>query len=248
MRKILLFVVFLVVLVGSAIAFTPLGFILNQSGLGNTGAGWAKVDGTLAKGRISGLYLNNQPIGDVTLKLRPMSLLGLAPTYDVQWGGAGGRGTGVITLRRNALEAKELRIQQEISALESLAMPVRAIGGTIRLTDGSVKVTRAGCESGTGDVTSNTLSRAAEQYGTQFGPLAGNLSCEGGAFLLAMAGQSEANDTLELDGEATLLGAYKLLVEVTTADQQISFALGQMGFARQNGIWVYSREEQRSLR
>ena len=63
-----------------------------------------------------------------------------------------------------------------------------------------------------------------------------------------MAGQSEANDTLELDGEATVLGAYKLQVEVTTADQQISVALGQMGFARQNGIWVYSREEQRSLR
>lgn len=248
MRKILLFLVFIVVLLGSAIAFTPLGFILNQSGLSSTGAGWAKVDGTLAKGRISGLYFDSQPIGDVTLKLRPFSLLGLAPTYDVQWGGAGGRGTGVFTLRRNSLEAQELRLQQEISALESLAMPVRAIGGSVRLTDGAVKLSPSGCQEASGSVSSNTLSRAAEQYGKQFGPIAGTVSCDNGAFVIAMAGQSDANDTIKLDGQASLIGAYKIQVNVKTLDPQITFALGQIGFSRQGDDWTYSREEQGRLR
>ena len=64
MRRFLLLIIFIVVLIAGAFAMTPLGFVLTQSGARDLGVGWAKVDGTLLNGRISGLYVGTQPIGD----------------------------------------------------------------------------------------------------------------------------------------------------------------------------------------
>lgn len=239
MRKLLLLIVFIVVLIGSLLAFTPLGFVLNQSGIGSLGAGWAKADGTLMKGRISGFYVDTQPVGDVSLSLRPLSLLSFQPTYDVQWGGAGGRGTGVLTLSRSALVGKELRMQQELGAIEGLSAPVRAMGGSLRLRDGAFRVTQTGCESSSGTLSTNTLSTLAAQYGRQFGEISGPISCDEGAFVLDMGGTSNANERVEIKARAFMVGQGSFSTEVETQDTQIIIALTQIGFERENGRFVY---------
>lgn len=207
MRKFLLLLLFLAALIVAAVAFTPLGFVLSQSGLDRAGVGWAKVDGSVSNGRISGFYIQNQPVGDVKLKLRPMSLLSLSPTYDVQWGGAGGRGTGVVKLTRSTVDASELRAQQNISSIESLVPPVRAIGGSIRISDGAVKVTQSGCEFASGQISTDALTRVAEQYGKTVSVLEGPLSCDAGRFLLEMTGQSDAADKVLINAEPSKLAS-----------------------------------------
>jgi hypothetical protein len=244
MRKLFFLLLFIGSLIAAAIAFTPLGFVLSQSGLDKAGAGWAKVDGSISNGRISGLYIQNQPVGDVTLKLRPLSLLSLAPVYDVQWGGAGGRGTGIVRLSRAAIDASELRAQQDIGAIEALMAPVRAIGGSIRIADGTFKLTRAGCESASGRVTTDALARAAEQYGKSFNALEGSISCDAGRFLLAMSGQSDTSDTVQINAEAGLLTGSKADIRIATEDGQIIFVLNQLGFTRQDETWVYTYSTQ----
>lgn len=239
MRTLLFLILFIVVLIGGLVAFTPLGFVLGQSGAGALGIGWAKTDGTLLKGRISGFYAGTQPIGDVSLELRPLSLLSLQPSYDVQWGGAGGQGTGVLTLSRNAVEAKDLRMRQEIGALEGLEPAVRALGGTLDVEDGKFRVTRMGCESASGTVSTNALSALAAQYGRQFGDISGPVTCEQGAFLLAMVGQSDVGDRVEIDARAGLTGEGAFETRVQTQDAPIIIALSQIGFVRENGRFVY---------
>ncbi|MEO0608075.1 MAG: type II secretion system protein N [Pseudomonadota bacterium] len=239
MRKILFLIVFIVVLVMGLAASTPLGFVLGQSGIGALGVGWAKTDGTLMKGRISGLYAGTQPIGDVSLELRPLSLFTLRPSYDVQWGGAGGQGTGIFTISRSGLTAQDVRFRQEIGALENLEPAVRAMGGTLNVDDGAFRVTQMGCESAAGTVSTSALSTLAAQYGRQFGDISGPISCENGAFLLALAGQSDAGDAVEIDAEAALTGSGRFETRVQTQDAQIIIALTQIGFARENGQFVY---------
>ena len=247
MRRLLLLILFILVLLGSAIAFTPLGFVLNQSGIAGLGVGWAKADGTLLKGRVSGFYVGTQPIGDVALELRPLSLLTLQPTYDVQWGGAGGRGTAILTLSRQAMTGKEVRLQQEIGALEGLAPAVRAMGGSLRLNSGSFRITREGCESASGTLTTDTLSSLAAQYGRQFGNVSGPISCEQGAFVIQMTGESDSSDRVTIDANASLLGTGSFSTTVDTQDAQIIVALTQVGFVRENGQFVYRRASNRSL-
>ncbi|MEL6729320.1 MAG: type II secretion system protein N [Pseudomonadota bacterium] len=240
MRKLFLLLIFVLVLAGSLFAFTPLGFVLRQSGIsGATGVGWAKADGTLMNGRISGLYVGTQPLGDVSLSLRPASLLTLQPSYDIQWGGAGGRGTGVLTLSRSGFSGTDIRMQQEIGALEGLAPPVRAMGGSLRLNDGAFRLTQTGCESASGTLSSNTLSTLAAQYGRQFGDVSGPISCDAGAFVIDLEGSSEAGDRVVIDARALLNGQGEFATEVETQDTQIIIALQQVGFVRENGRFVY---------
>lgn len=239
MRKLLLLILFVAMLIVGVFAFTPLGFVLGQSGAGGLGVGWAKADGTLMKGRISGLYVGTQPIGDVSLELRPLSLFSLRPSYDIQWGGAGGQGTAVLTLSRSALSGDNVRMRQEISALEGLDPAVRAMGGNLDISDGAFRLTQTGCASASGQLSTNTLSSLAAQYGRQFGEISGPISCEDGAFVLAMEGSSEANDRVIIDARAALTGQGEFATRVQTQDAQIIIALTQIGFARENGEFVY---------
>ena len=247
MRRLFLLVLFVLVLFGGVIAFTPLGFILGQSGAGGLGVGWAKADGTLLKGRISGLYAGTQPIGDVTLELRPLSLLTLRPSYDIQWGGAGGQGTAVLTLSRRALIGEDVRMRQEIGALEGLDPAVRAMGGSLDVSNGAFRLTQSGCESASGQMSTNTLTTLAAQYGRQFGEIAGPISCENGAFVLAMEGSSPSNDRVMIDARASLAGQGEFATRVQTQDAQIIIALTQIGFARENGEFVYRQSRQVGL-
>lgn len=247
MRKLLMLVLFILILIVGLFAFTPLGFILNQSGAGNMGVGWAKVDGTLMKGRISGFYAGTQPIGDVSLKLRPMSLLTMSPSYDVQWGGAGGQGTAMLTLSRSALSADDIRMRLEIGALEGLEPAVRAMGGTLDIEGGAFQLTRTGCETASGSMSTNALSTLAAQYGRQFGEIVGPISCESGAFVIAMAGESDVGDQVNIDASANILGGGDFATRVQTQDTQIILALTQIGFVRENGAFVYRQSRTAGL-
>lgn len=241
MRRLLLLILFVIMLIGALFAFTPLGFILGQSGASSLGVGWAKADGTLLNGRISGLYVGTQPIGDVSLELRPASLLTLRPSYDIQWGGAGGQGTAILTLSRSAISADDIRMRQEIGALEGLDPAVRAMGGSLDVSDAAFRLTQTGCESASGRLSTNTLSTLAAQYGRQFGEVAGPISCEEGAFILAMEGTSDAEDRVVIDARAALTGQGAFSTRVQTQDAQIIIALTQIGFERVNGEFVYSQ-------
>jgi general secretion pathway protein N len=245
MRRLFLLFLFIIVLAGGLIAYMPLGFVLNQSGIGSFNIGWAKADGTLLNGRISGLYAGSQPIGDVDLTLRPLSLLSLTPSYDVQWGGAAGQGTAIMSFSSSALMADEVYMRQEIAGLEGLAPAVRAMGGSLDVENGAFRLTQTGCEQASGQLSTNTLSTLAAQYGRQFGQVAGPISCDAGAFVLAMAGESEANDRVMIDARAALTGQGEFATRIQTQDAQIIIALTQIGFQRENGEFVY--RQSRSL-
>ena len=247
MSQILLLLMFVIICVGATIAFTPIGYVLGQSGIGAAGVGWAKADGTLTKGRISGLFIGVQPLGDVNLTLRPMSLLTLQPSYDVQWGGAAGRGTGILTFTRSSLRGTDIRMQQEIGAIEGLSPPVRAMGGSLRIANGSFTLTETGCEEASGTLSTDTLSTLAAQYGRQFGQISGPIDCDAGAFLINMEGESNAGDRVEIDARASLTGQGDFTARINTRDTQIIIALTQIGFVRENGQFVYRQSRSAAL-
>ncbi|MEM7493248.1 MAG: type II secretion system protein N [Pseudomonadota bacterium] len=228
----------LVVLVGATL-LTPLGFVLKQSGVDRSGAGWASAEGSIVQGRINGLYVGTQPIGDVRMTLRPLSLLSGKATYDVTWSGPGGRGSGLLSASRNALELSDVRAQQRVQAIEGLAPAVRAVGGEVRLRDGAAKVTRAGCERASGDISTDTLSLAAKQYGKQFGELSGPISCLEGAFVVNLDGTGPDGDRVTVAASATPLGQTSFAATVTTSDSEISFLLPRLGFERRGDDWQY---------
>lgn len=242
MKTLLLTIVFILALAVSVVVFTPLDFVLSRVGLGSAGIGWAQAEGTLRKGRVDGLFLPSQFVGDISLELRPLSVFSGGLAYDVQWGGASGRGTGILELRPNGVKGRDLKAQLQISAIEGLAPIIRAAGGDVRLQDGSFELTRTGCQAAGGRLTSDVLTRAAQAYGREFGPVEGGLSCDNGSFMLDAEGQSRNGDELELDARASLVGQAEVEVRVQTDDPELPLVLSSAEFQLRNGIWTYRYE------
>lgn len=241
LRSFFLVIILIVATLAGIVYFMPLGYIMGQSGLGALGAGWAQVDGTIRQGRIDGLHVQGQPIGDVTLSLKPLSLLSLTPTYQIQWGGAGGRGNGTAKLSSKQLELTDIRMEQTVASIEGLSPALRAVGGSIRVSDGDITLSRLGCEDASGQISSDVLTRAAQQYGRQFGTIEGQMSCDAYDFLVDLQGQSDAGDVLDLTSRSGFDGRSELTVEMVTQDSELSLALAGLGFSLSNGTWSYNR-------
>ncbi len=242
MRTLFLLIVLVVSVIIALIWTVPLEVALRQAGVGGAGVGWANVEGTIRKGRINGLFTPGQAIGDISMELRPLSLLTLSPVYDVQWGGAGGRGSGTAKISGTKLILSDIRMVQQVSAIEGLAMPVRAVGGTLELRGGSATLTQEGCSAASGQLTTDVLSRAAQQYGREFGSLAGPLSCQDGAFQVELEGQSQAGDRVDLDTQASLDGRADFTASVVTQDPELMLVLKEVGFTFTDGAWAYRYE------
>lgn len=239
MIRFLLILVAILALAWAGISQIPTGFVLRKLPLNDMGVQWTQSEGTIWDGRIMGVYLNGQPVGDIDVALKPMSLLSFRPAMDVQWGGAGGRGAGQIMLDGETVSATDLRLEQQVAALESLTNELRAIGGVFRLNHGAVQIENGVCLSAAGDVQTDTLARAAQQFGRTFSDLAGTISCENGAFNIVMNGTGGEGDTVAIDADATLTGQSNIDVIVNTADRDIETFLANAGFSREDGVWTY---------
>ncbi len=225
----------------AAVSQVPTGFVLRKLPLNAMGVQWTQSEGTIWDGRIMGVYLNGQPVGDIDIALQPLSLVSMRPVLNVQWGGAGGRGAGQVMLDGDAISATDLRLEQQVSALESLTNELRAIGGVFRLNHGAVRIENGVCLSAVGDVQTDTLARAAQQFGRTFTDLTGSISCTDGAFNIVMDGNSPDGDTIAIDANATLTGRSNIDVVVSTADRDIETLLANAGFSRNDGVWTYQR-------
>ncbi|MEQ8559725.1 MAG: type II secretion system protein N [Henriciella sp.] len=241
--RFLIILVAIVALAWFAAAQIPLGYALRKAPLNDMGVQWTQSEGTVWDGRIMGVYLNGQPVGDVDVALKPMSLVMFKPSLDVQWGGAGGRGAGTVTLLGgDAVRASDVRLQQNVSALESLSTDLRSVGGTFRLSGGDVRIDGDACTQASGALQTDTLSIAAQQFGREFSDVTGALGCENGAFDLTMTGQGPAGDTIAIDANATLQGEATINVVIDTQDRDIQMFLANAGFSREDGTWTYRRD------
>ncbi|MEM1391676.1 MAG: type II secretion system protein N [Pseudomonadota bacterium] len=238
-RGILFLILFCIVVLIGGLFMTPLGYVLKQTGADRAGAGWASVEGNVFRGRINGLYVGTQPIGDVRMSLRPLSLLSGKATYDVTWSGVGGRGSGTLAASTNAIEFRDVRAQQMVQAIEGLAPAVRAVGGEVRLRDGEGRVTRAGCERASGFISTDALALAATQYGKRFGDLGGPISCLEGSIVVNLDGTGPDGDRVTIAASATPLGETSFAATVTTQDSDLGFLLPRLGFERRGNDWQY---------
>lgn len=227
-------------MIGIAVTTVPLGFVLGQLRLGGVGVGWAHTEGTLYRGRVNGVFTQQQVVGDIGLTLKPMSLLSGGLGYDIDMGGAGLRGTAGVTLRPGQLQLKDLRARQSIAAMEGLAAPIRAMGGEVRIGDADAVFDKKGCKEVSGTVTSDALTRAAGQYGKVFGPVSGPLSCEDGLIVADLASDSPDGDVVRIFGRFGIGGQGDVRVEVETSDPAMAAFLSQANFSFQDDVWTYA--------
>ena len=242
MKRVVLGLLFVGAFLVTVISTLPMGFVLKQAGLERFGMVWAAAEGSLWKGRVSGVFVQGQAVGDITLKLRPASLFAGAPVYDVQWGGAAGRGSARVSLSRGAIMAEDARAQIQVAAFERLSPSIRAAGGTVRVSNGQVRISPEGCESGDGRISSDVITRMAQQYGRQFGPIDGRFSCQAREMRVQLTSESNTGEHVEIDARAGLKTGASVSALVNSEDRELTLALTQLGFEARDGGLRYEKE------
>lgn len=232
----------LIVAAVAAVASVPLTIITDRAAARVPGLGWTQVQGTIWSGRISGLHVGAQAIGDTELNLRPISLIAGELSYDVRISGDALRGRGKVFATPSALGLRELDLLAEASGLVSLNDAVRAAGGSAQLRGGELLMEGLACRSGAGRIDTDTLVALGASYGESLPRLSGDLSCGDGMILLGLSGATDDSISVDIDGRFGLVEPSRLVASVEGASGEVALALDQLGFSRQEGRLVYIHE------
>ena len=232
-----------IVAIVSAVRSTPLEYAMTQAGLPNLIVSWSSAQGTITKGRLNTVLLGPQLIGDILVQQRFINPFNQSITYEVQWGSAGGRGTGKVAASSDRLKVQDLRVQQNVVAMPGLIPAIRELGGSIRILNGAFEVDRSGCLFAEGVITTDLLSRLGNQYGRSFTELRGPVSCAGGRVLIELKANSNEGDNIDISGSIGVSGTGEFNISVETVDPELRLVLQEYGFKNTDGnVWRYRHQ------
>ncbi|MEL7480867.1 MAG: type II secretion system protein N [Pseudomonadota bacterium] len=244
MKRLLLFLLFVVVFFGAMILTTPLSFVLEQSGARSTGLRWDGVSGTVFNGQVSGVSFGRQPIGNVSVSIRPSDMLKGRVAYHARWSGLPSVGEATLAVGRNSVAVSDLNTTVAVEHLVGLADDVRRAGGNASISSASVTFNGRACASASGAVSTDTVSRALATYGVTGGLLSGTLSCDGPMLSLPVSGSVDTGDRIEAEMRFGFTEPSSVEARVETSSPDIGNLLAFQGFEPRDGAYVYRQEAQ----
>lgn len=241
MMRFLLLILLLAGFVIGIVAFAPLSFILKTAGAEARGVSWTSVEGTLAGGKITGLKVGQDVLGDASLKLNPASLLGLGAEYDFDWSGPAGKGTGKAGVYASGTtELHDFNIELDFSALDGVATWIRQSGGKARLTGDTIRFKNGACVTAIGQTWSDALGKNALVLGPGWPDMAGTLSCDGDMLLIPFHAASPTGTQFDAAARVAIGGRSNLEARVSGAiPQQFQYGLPIAGFVPDGNTYIY---------
>jgi len=242
MRTGFLFVaLFVITLIGGLVAFAPLSFALRQSGIADRGVSWQQARGSVWHGQVTGLSWRGTPLGAVNLDSNVLRFVTGGPSHDVSWSGPFGQGRGRIKASGSSVVAEEVSLNIPLTEQIGADPVIAQLGSSLRLSNGSVKLSGDRCEAAAGSVTSDVARLAAASFGRDWPVLSGPLTCTDTRLTAQLSG--DAGDGTRIVLKAVAQDGFEL--ELTNFDDELRAALLAAGFTDRNGALVYTRSMNR---
>ncbi|MEZ5893095.1 MAG: type II secretion system protein N [Parvularculaceae bacterium] len=200
----------------------------------------SSIDGTIWNGVARGLSVNAAPLGDVSYRLSPLSLLTLSPKVSFDARGGAVIGQGVASVRPGGGFTLS-RVKADI-ALDAVA-PKGLFGeparGVARIDIARLDFSPArGCKSAEGTLWTNVLDAPSLRFGMPALPLSGTLACDGDDLRVALSGENpSAGADISLRIDRTF--AYELAATVKLSKDDMASAFRMFGFEDANGALTY---------
>jgi len=237
MRNILLILVFAGVFLGALAANAPMSFVLKRSGIVQQGVSWQQARGTAWNGQVTGLAVRGEPVGAVQVDFSLVRLVQGQPGHFVRWSGPSGQGSALAALSASSVRIRQGRAAVTLDATRiSSLFPAQDV--SVRLTGVSIDAGFDGCQSASGDVKTDALSRISAVYGANWPELDGALSCENGDLVISVEGR--AADGTRIAAKSSLQGNGRL--ELWDVPENQTNALLLAGFTNEAGRFVYMQQ------
>ena len=221
-----------IVAAGAAI---PLSFVMKRSGLSVDNVSWQQARGTIWNGQVTGLEVEGQPAGAVSLSFRPQDILQGRLSHDLIWSGPAGRGTAQVGLSAAGMNIRGGRAEVSIdTSLVSSRLPKHE--ATLRITEADMSFEGTDCTVGEGNVSTQGLSGLTAGYGMHWPELSGTIRCEAGEVLVDLSGKADDGATVKVT--ASLRGGGQM--ELSDVPDSHVEALLLAGFTNQSGKYVFT--------
>ena len=225
--------------VAYGLAFAPVMLITERSF--KAPLTYGSATGTIWRGEIEGLSLGAQPIGDVTYRLKPWSLLALNISGAVEIDGAA-QGAGQVSLGfGQSVRLRDVQLSAPHRMLVGLAPDIRNAPGGIEIALDHAHFRGGRCQSIQGRARTAALEAVGARWGWLGPALEGPLSCEAGLMIADLSGVSGEGEAVSVRLTLDEAGAARLRAEVRQASGSLTLALRQLGFVNEAGVLVHER-------
>lgn len=242
MRGLVLVVVFAVSFVGFLAARAPLQPLVAAAPLAQNAITYERAYGTIWDGGVNGLRTQGQPVGDVTVQLRPLGLIRGEARADVRISGdvVNGRGQVSADLSRT-VRIEDARVRVDLSQWGALHPRLRSPGASVfAQIDHLVAPVDRPCATAQGRLQSDALVDFRTDIEWSGPPLEGDIQCQDGALNLTLAGAqpgASINALAQIDADF----AHTVRVELRTDDDQVGIFARSFGFEEAQGVYTYTR-------
>ena len=227
------------VFAATLVAQAPASIIPALINVEERGVGFTSVDGTLWRGRIENLTYRNAPIGDVSYRLSPLSLLFLSPRLEATSTGGAVRGKASVRVglgRR--LEIEDTALDIDLGPFAERGIMGRPVEGVAQITVAKIAVSAAGCRAADARLWTDVLDEPVQRFrGADF-PMTGNVRCDGDDLIASMAGRN-ADGLAQMTLRVRPNFSYELTARAEVAEEELASALRFFGFEDENGALVY---------
>lgn len=224
---------FVATLIGAA----PASFVGEAARAG--GASYARATGTIWNGVIVGVVAQGAPLGDISYRLRPLSLTTgtLAADIELRGGVATGRGRVAAGLSGYALRDGDFSI--DLGRIGGYGFMGAPLEGRARARVEALAYDGKGCRQARAAVWTNALDAPARRYNGEGFDLEGAARCDGADLVVDLAGSgAEGGASLALRLRPGL--TYTVEASARPARAELENALMLMGFERENGMLIYA--------
>lgn len=204
------------------------------------GVAYSDVTGTIWRGGFSDLSVAGAPLGDVSFRLSPVSLLRAAPALRIKAQGGAVIGEGRII----AGPGKKLTLENVSANIRLGAVAPRGVFGEPARGVAKVDIERIvfsrakGCRAAEGDLWTDVLDAPAKRFNLPAMPMAGGVACEDGRLVVTLAGaNASAGAEVVLRVDRTL--AYEITATARPVEESVASALRGFGFEDDNGALIY---------
>ena len=214
---------------GAALVFAPASlaawFLKRSSPL----TAIAGSEGTIWKGRFSGVTHGGVLIGDVDYRLAALPLL--AGRVEIEASSAGGAllGRGRVSMSPGGAEFRNVNAEFNLGAIRQYTFFGVRYQGHARLKADRLKLSKKGCVAETATLSTSAFEALTRRWSAEPFPLAGAIACEAGALTATLDGASaDGKASIGLTVRPDFTYALRIAAEPRRPD--VSEALQVFGF------------------
>lgn len=191
----------------------------------------ASAEGTIWKGKFSGVTYNGILIGDVDYRLRALPLLLARADLDARSAGGALLGRARLKFGFGSIDLSGVSAEFNLGAVRRYTFFGVRYQGSARLDAERLRLTRSGCVATRATLSTTAFEALSTQWSGGPFPVSGAITCRGGELLAALSGKGDAGSAaINISVKPDF--AYSIRVAAEPRGQELSRTLEHFGFEK----------------